>query len=66
MVIVAPRSSDPVRRLPSRDTPNRARVLSITEVPWAVRAAVPWRHVAPAPEDPTIRTVRIIDERGRR
>jgi len=25
----------------------------------------PWVHVAPAPNDPTIRTVRIIDERTR-
>jgi len=40
--------------------PRAERVPSLAEIPWAVRQAVPWRHVAPAAEDPTIRTVRII------
>jgi hypothetical protein len=42
---------------------ERPRVFSLAEIPWADRAAVPWKHVAPASEDPTIRTVRVLDDR---
>ncbi len=47
---------------PSRATPQVYP--SLAAVPWATRAAVSWKHTAPAPYDPTIRTVRIIDDRS--
>lgn len=52
-------SADGPRSYVIRVSPPAPRARVIADVPWSARVAVPWRHVAPAPDDPTVRHVRV-------